>query len=332
MSHFTMLVAGYDVEHQLAPFHEFECTGRNDEFVQSIDETEYYRKEYEEHKAEYAEACAKHDAGEMTDAEFADKTKYAFKGQTFAEYIKDYCGIAIADDEEDVSDVACSDYNDKFKYAYALRKGEDDFQVIRRTNPNRKWDWYQEGGRWGGLLLMKKKMEDGSDWFSDSAKKGEIDFEEMWRRSREETITQYRKVIAAFGHIPVIEHKWSDLVDEYWEKKTITRDEADEIYEAQPDVQLWKELSQKKEYKDLFGFFDNVDNYACTEEEYLESKSIYAITFGFVKDRQWNEKAEMGWWGCTSNEKSPTSWNDTFKAFIDSLDDDTLLTVVDCHI
>lgn len=332
MSHFTMLVAGADPDYELAPFHEFECTGHNDEFVQNIDETEEYRKDFEKHKAEYAEICAKHDAGEMTDAEFKKETQYKLKGQTFEEFLEDYERFEIAENEKDVADVDDLHYEGNFKYGYALRKGNDDFQVVRRTNPNKKWDWYQEGGRWDGLLLMKEKLEDGSDWFTNSALKSEIDFEEMWRRSKEEILERYRKVIAAFGHVPVVEHKWSDLVDEYWEKKTITREEAEKIYDSQPDVQLFRELAKEEELKDVIRLFDKPENYACTEEEYLESKSIYALTFGFVKDRQWNEKAEMGWWGCTSNEKEPHSWNETFKAFLDSLPDDTLLTVVDCHI
>ena len=33
MSHFTVLVIGENIDQQLAPFHEFECTGTNDEFV-----------------------------------------------------------------------------------------------------------------------------------------------------------------------------------------------------------------------------------------------------------------------------------------------------------
>ena len=37
MSHFTVLVIGEEPELQLAPYHEFECTGEVDEYVQSID-------------------------------------------------------------------------------------------------------------------------------------------------------------------------------------------------------------------------------------------------------------------------------------------------------
>jgi len=48
MSHFTVLVIGDDPERQLAPFHEFECTGTDDQYVQDIDITKEARKKYEE--------------------------------------------------------------------------------------------------------------------------------------------------------------------------------------------------------------------------------------------------------------------------------------------
>lgn len=40
MSHFTVLVIGDNPEKQLAPYHEFECTGIDDEYVQEVDQTE----------------------------------------------------------------------------------------------------------------------------------------------------------------------------------------------------------------------------------------------------------------------------------------------------
>src|SRR5271154_7530248 len=48
MSHFAILVVGGNVEEQLAPYHEYECTGTDDCYVQDIDHTEEARKEYEE--------------------------------------------------------------------------------------------------------------------------------------------------------------------------------------------------------------------------------------------------------------------------------------------
>lgn len=47
MSHFTVIVIGPNVEEQLQPFHEFECTGTSDQYVQDVDQTEEARAEYE---------------------------------------------------------------------------------------------------------------------------------------------------------------------------------------------------------------------------------------------------------------------------------------------
>lgn len=59
MSHFPVLVIGDDVEDQLAPFHEFECTGVNDQYVQEINQTD----------DAWAEYCKKKDALVREDAD-----------------------------------------------------------------------------------------------------------------------------------------------------------------------------------------------------------------------------------------------------------------------
>jgi hypothetical protein len=48
MTHFPVMVFGENPKQQLAPFHEFECTGINNEYIQDIDETERFQKEYTE--------------------------------------------------------------------------------------------------------------------------------------------------------------------------------------------------------------------------------------------------------------------------------------------
>lgn len=51
MSHFICLVVTPDGDHDgaLAPYHEFESTGVNDEYVQEVDETASARESYEKH-------------------------------------------------------------------------------------------------------------------------------------------------------------------------------------------------------------------------------------------------------------------------------------------
>lgn len=57
------------------------------------------------------------------------------------------------------------------------------------------------------------------------------------------------------------------------------------------------------------------------------------IPFAFITpDGEWHEKGNMGWWACVSNEKKKNDWETEFKDFINNLDDDVIVTVVDCHI
>jgi hypothetical protein len=58
------------------------------------------------------------------------------------------------------------------------------------------------------------------------------------------------------------------------------------------------------------------------------------IPFCFVTaDGEWVEKGEMGWWGMVSNETPNESWKETFKRYINSIEDtDCLVTAIDFHI
>ncbi len=47
MSHFTVLVIGNNVDEQMARYHEFECTGEDDQYVIEVDTTAEAREEYE---------------------------------------------------------------------------------------------------------------------------------------------------------------------------------------------------------------------------------------------------------------------------------------------
>lgn len=47
---------------------------------------------------------------------------------------------------------------------------------------------------------------------------------------------------------------------------------------------------------------------------------------------EWCEKGKMGWWAVVFNEKEKSDWETEFKKFVDGLDEDTMVTIVDCHI
>lgn len=70
-----------------------------------------------------------------------------------------------------------------------------------------------------------------------------------------------------------------------------------------------------------------------TKKEYVlrKTKDHPLLPFAFVdSDGVWHERAKMGWWGITTNERD--GWNETFTKWFESLDPETELTAVDCHI
>jgi len=63
------------------------------------------------------------------------------------------------------------------------------------------------------------------------------------------------------------------------------------------------------------------------------SKSVKKdfIPFAFVdQDGLWHERAEMGWWAMTKNEKEDDIWEKEFKNALDLYNG--YVTLVDCHI
>ncbi|NUF50503.1 hypothetical protein [Gilliamella sp. ESL0250] len=120
MSHFAVLVIGENPEAQLAPFHEFESTGKNDQYVQDIDITEDVLSS----------------AGEQGSL---DSALY-------------YHGLedSIVEDESQINKL------EQHKFGYAIVKDGKLIKAVQRTNPNYQWDWYSLGGRFGGFQLKDK--------------------------------------------------------------------------------------------------------------------------------------------------------------------------------
>lgn len=308
MSHFSILVVG-NVDYNMAPFSEFECTGEDNEFVQSIDVTKEKRKDFEE---------AIKEQKENPDQE------YGYKGSTFREYLESYCGYAFAESQFNL------DLEDKHKYGYfyPVAGTEDDFIVIKRTNPKSFYDYYRDG--YEGL-----KLKDGT--MTNHAFKKDVDFDAIFAERDKEARDVYRKVINALGYVPHIEHTWASLVDKFNPKDgdtpTMTRDEAEKIYDAQQAVNDFKALFDTKKL-DRFelGIWASVDEFCMSEDEYVKSQHIHSLTFGYVVNREYHSMGEMGLWAMVFNEKDPSDWDGEYQKFIDSLPDSAELTILDCHV
>lgn len=73
----------------------------------------------------------------------------------------------------------------------------------------------------------------------------------------------------------------------------------------------------------------------CARLSALEPESIRPCTAYLDLDGQWNEDGKVGWFGTSSADLSELGikrWNKKFFEWVSSLDSDTWLINVDCHI
>lgn len=302
MSHFSVLVIGDNVEQQLAPYHEFECTGLNDRYVQDVDETEEVRTEYETEADEHASFL-------------------------------DWCD---ENDKHVVREGESPDLEGGHKYGYVIVNTAGELvKAVNRTNPNRKWDWWVTGGRWSGWLRLKPgcsgelgrpglmgSCANEGPGFADIVRKGDVDFEWMQREAADKAAAEWDKAHRATGNAT-----WEsrERCLEVHHKDNI--DAACSMYHGQPAI-----VALKKAFK-RDAFFMDFDQFQFDRDKFVHLAAARAICpFALVKDGQWHEKGRMGWWACVSEEMPEGDWIAKATEALLTLPDNTLLTVVDCHI
>lgn len=143
MSHFCMwAVTKTDNEEALEkvmqPYHEYECTGIEDEYVVQVDRTEDAIECYERLKDEYANA---------------------------REFLEEWYGVEYIDHESEQA----------YKSSQYAIISDDETKIIKYyeyTNPNAKWDWWVIGGRWSSNNqdMIKKSDFDYDAWFEKEKK------------------------------------------------------------------------------------------------------------------------------------------------------------------
>ena len=55
-------------------------------------------------------------------------------------------------------------------------------------------------------------------------------------------------------------------------------------------------------------------------------------TFAVIKNGEWYERAEMGWWGMTRGDMPEGDWNEKIQELLSDVDGETLISIYDCHI
>lgn len=162
-------------------------------------------------------------------------------------------------------------------------------------NPKAKWDWWQVGGRWGGSLKLKGAPPDKR---VDEARAGDIDWDFM------------------YGSTPEVRER---LV-RFWEIHVEGREPADDL-----DKEIAKELVLYKPqyYIDRFG----------SKERFVDAECAFS-TYAVLRYGEWRGQGRMLMFGCSDEKNGAAAdWATGFRAeFIDKLDPDDIVAIVDCHI
>ena len=194
--------------------------------------------------------------------------------ETFDEYLKDHCANEWDEEAQD--------------YGYW-------------ENPNRKWDWYQIGGRYAGFIRVNENTavdygfgEKSWGWGSENPYIKDGDIISVDSARVKDIIQHDGKETEHLGR------KWDLIVGNEEPKNEDER--IEKIYGYSPQY-----------YINTYG----------TKEKYIELESQFNTFAVITKDGKWYDEYEIG--AC--------KFKDEYKRLVfDNAEDDDFLTIVDYHI
>ena len=300
MSHFVVVVTRTDeetLESQLEPFDE--QGGKRDYFM----EREYYLKKDEKEVQEWLK-------DKISDAETREK-------DALKEFEKEFPDISTEELEKEVDKLskesALSQLNQTFEkvklgciarriiYAKSDQKKLKEIQQLKKLNKKMKAiKKYNGGGLDRKGLYWVYNPEAKWDWWTIGGRR----------------------------------NNW--LITNYWEEcncgkvKDLSLDNMRINQKMNRAKWYVKEIEVAKREHRKPSFW----NYKKkpTIKQYIEDADCSVAPFAILHDGEWMEKGEMGWWGISDDKYTKDDWAKFFKDFIEKLDPETEITVVDCHI
>jgi hypothetical protein len=235
-------------------------------------------------------------------------------------------------------------------------------------NPQAKWDWYQIGGRWTGLLKLQKGVFN-ADLIGEGSTRAVLanaEVTDIGKQIKEgkpvSFLAEYdlKKKVESELHAtpkdpeapgsgsagcmtPINDDStcadYALTKDVDWE--AILKGQEDQLrhkYQEFHRIEKIKDPEEKKKATwdskaDLFMLHkDDVRHLkTLTEDEYVQRTGPKALTWGFVdQEGRWVEQAEMGWWGFHGDVDD--NFDKAFWKFVESLDPMQKVYIVDCHI
>lgn len=180
---------------------------------------------------------------------------------------------------------------------------DDDGNVLCTYNSDRKWDWYEIGGRWTGMLRLKsgRKGINGSPGVFDQDRVSDPKYCDQCR---------------------IKDVNWKYMNNQARKDAGAT---WDDMMNPEPGTSIYKPeyiAEQKNLHLKLYK----------TRNEYINRRGFWT-TYALLTEDEWYEPGEMGWFGISSaTVDTRDKYEHEFVKIIKSYQKDTLITVVDCHI
>jgi hypothetical protein len=222
---------------------------------------------------------------------------------------------------------------------------DDDYDVDPETgkrgyweNPNAKWDWFVLGGRFSDLLQVKDPSlamvgrpglmgSRASATGFDASTVGNLNMPAM------HTAAEQRRA-----------RHWDECEATFARPFGLSYTEA--LAESTAGIEACRKLRKEDETlrsviernPRLAKIVDAVFNASPFNEPDAPDRASYIAAanglqpFAILKDGQWHERGEMGWWGIVTGEKDPLIWRNQVNELIAGLNPDHWVAIVDCHI
>lgn len=181
-------------------------------------------------------------------------------------------------------------------------------------------------GEVGSPGLFTEEVPEGAPR-ADSARKGDVDWEEMRQTAAADAASLYDRVRGVLDGHPQVS-PWAEYIAKV-DAGILDTEQARDAYHAQEGVKALYEAGRT----DRTLAWVSADEFLISRDEYVaRARDSACATYALVKESTWYEKGKMGWFGVSSGGMDQKDWNRFVNKTIDELDEDTRITIVDCHI
>lgn len=364
MSHFSVIVVtpekptAESLAAVLQPFHEYECTGKDDQYVVDVNVT----SKLEEHWAQSASVVRFPDgriANKYSDQFYTKPGTPDFLGKPKMEFELP-AGCELAEVPQSALSAAEGQTKEEFAEEYGGWKLRDG-RFWDRTNPNAKWDWWQVGGRYSGkfapgydpetdpnhrercwLCLGTGKRLDmvcqngcngcagtgtktkwPTEWKNtpgNQIRVGDIPWSRLRAAAVQDALKEFDKAAALTKGMAFPDPAWG----------VICKLEGPAFIAARD---AFNEAPMVKALREWWGVVEIIQTLGLSRDEVAMRAARRPLTFwAFLKDGQWVESGKMGWFGLSNDDADPDEWQAAVNKMLEELPANYWLTVVDCHI